>query len=276
MIKDVVYTIKSHKRVDRFRQKTYEKVILNYGFDLSKVYVFVSLDEDVELYTKAYPEINIVKAPLGVAGVDNFITDYFPEKQKIIYMNDDVTQICEVSPDNKFIPVAKDKLHTLCDNMFSVMETNDITYAGFYPVVNTMFMTNGNEVKTSLCLIMDPFSLVINNQKVRVTISDKSDFEKSILHYQDKGALLRYNRVAFKAEYYGKVGGFQGRNQQTELNTANELMKKYPFYVAGVNVKKEGKTSLKLKSLPATKNVDVTILLTEEQKADNSTQISLF
>ena len=277
MRNDIVFTVKSHKRVERFKQKTYEKVILHYGFPLENVYVFVSTDEDLELYTKAYPpEMTIVKAPLGVANVDNFITDYFPQGQKIIYMNDDVTQICEVSEDNKFVPVSKQKLHDTCDNMFSVMENNDITYAGFYPVVNTMFMTNGSEVKTSLCLIMDPFSLVINNQKIRVTISDKSDFEKSICHFSDKGALLRYNRISFKAEYYGKVGGFQGRNQQTELDTANQLMNKYPHYVAGVNVKKEGKTSLKLKSLPAIKKVDYDILITEEVKKDDTNQTSLF
>jgi hypothetical protein len=275
MDNDIVYTVKSHQRVDRFRLKTYNKIILEYGFDLDKVYVFVSTDADLQLYTKAFPLITIVQAPLGVANVDNFITDYFPQGQKIIYMNDDLTQICEVSPENKFVNVPKNKLHDICNTMFTIMQQHNIGYAGFYPVVNTMFMLNGDEVKTSLCLIMDPFSLVINNHSIRITISDKSDFEKSILHYAANGALLRYNRIAFKAEYYGKVGGFQGRNAQTELDTANQLMKKYPSYVASVNVKKEGKTSLKLNQLKARIKVDYTSLLTEN-KAANTNQMNLF
>jgi len=275
MKNDIVYTVKSHQRVDRFRQKTYNKIILEYGFDLNKVYVFVSTEEDLKLYTNAYPEINIIKAPLGVANVDNFITDYFAPGQKIIYMNDDLTQICEVSEENKFIPVAKNKLYDLCNKMFEIMEIQGIGYGGFYPVVNTMFMLNGDEVKTSLCLIMDPFSLVINNHKIRITISDKSDFEKSILHYIENGALLRYNRVAFKAEYYGKIGGFQGRNAETEINKANELMKKYPHYVASVNVKKEGKTSLKLNQLKSRKKIDFSLLLTEKKEI-NINQFNLF
>ena len=91
MNKDLVYVVKSHQRVDRFYDKTYTKIILKYNFVLKNVFVFVSLDEDVDLYSKKYPLINIVKAPKGVAAVDNFITDYFQEGQNIIYMNDDVS-----------------------------------------------------------------------------------------------------------------------------------------------------------------------------------------
>lgn len=275
MKEDIVFVVKSHQRVGRFKEKTYNKVILHYGFDLSKVHVFVSTDEDLIAYTKAYPEIKIIQAPFGIVGVDNFITNYFNEGQKIIYMNDDVSMICEVSPDNKFTNVQQEELYRVVNTMFEIMVANDITYGGFYPVQNTMFMLGGKEVKLGLSLIMDPFSLTINNKKIVITIGDKSDFEKSILHYSDKGALLRYNRICFKAEYYGKVGGFQGRDSNTELQTAKDLMAKYPHHVASVNVKKEGKTSLKLKSLPPKKTIDVTSLC-RESEVKQDIQQSLF
>ena len=228
MIKDLVYVVKSHQRVDRFYDKTYLKIILNYGFDLKNVYVFVSLNEDAILYRDKYPLINIVKAPKGVAAVDNFITDYFQEGQKIIYMNDDVSAIVELQ-DNKLIPIQKGKLYSVINAMFGRMSKNQITYAGFYPVPNTLFI-----------------SLVINNRKVRITISDKSDFEKSIQHFYYQNALLRYNHIALKVEYYGTRGGFQGRDATTEKNSALLLQSKYGDYVSGVKYKKGGKTSLRL------------------------------
>ena len=244
---DIVYVVKSHERVDRFFDKTYSKIILKYGFDLSKVFVFVSLESDVELYSKKYDKINIVKSPKGVANVDNFITSYFDENQKIIYMNDDVSAILYLD-NNKLIEVKKDVLLNLIIVMFSKMQLNEITYGGFYPVPNTLFM-KGQKVTYGLCLIMDPFSLVINNKKIKITVSDKSDFEKSIQHFILRGALMRFNHIALKVEYYGTKGGFQGRNSETELDTAKLMQRLYPNEIVGIKIKKEGKTSLRLKNI---------------------------
>ena len=132
--------------------------------------------------------------------------------------------------------------------MFGRMSKNQITYAGFYPVPNTFFM-GGKKITYDMCLIMDPFSLVINNKKVRITISDKSDFEKSIQHFYYQNALLRYNQIALKVEYYGTRGGFQGRDATTERDSALLLQSKYRDYVSGIKYKKGGKTSLRLKPI---------------------------
>jgi uncharacterized membrane protein len=244
---DIVYVVKSHQRVDRFYEKTYKEVILKYGFPLDRVYVFVSTEKDVELYQQKYNLVNIVKAPIGVAAVDNYITQYFCDGQKIIYMNDDVTGVQELR-DGKLQPIDPLRFTTIVSAMFGKMKANGITYGGFYPVPNSMFMA-GKKMTYNLCLIMDPLSLVINNKKIRITISDKSDFEKSIQHFASQGALLRYNHIALKVEYYGKIGGFQGRNAKTEAETALLMKKKYPEYITGINTKKEGKTSLRLKPI---------------------------
>lgn len=250
---DLIYVVKSHQRVQRFFDKTYSKIILKYQFQLNKVFVFVSIDEDVIAYKQKYPQINIVQAPKGVAAVDNFITNYFPEGQKMIYMNDDVSAILELS-DNKLVEISGEKLRAIISAMFSKMLANNITYGGFYPVANNLFM-QGKKMNYDLCLIMDPFSLVINNKKINITVSDKSDFEKSIQHFISQGALIRYNHIALKVEYYGKRGGFQGRNADTEMQTAKIMQAKYPKYVSGISVKKGGKTSLRLKKIAPTKKI---------------------
>ena len=247
MNKELVYVVKSHQRVQRFFDKTYTKIILKYGFNLPDVYTFVSLDEDVESYTLKYPLINIVKAPKGVAAVDNFITSYFPEGQNIIYMNDDVSAIVELQ-ENKLKQISEQRLSKIIKAIFGRMKQNRITYGGFYPVANTMFMS-GKRITYDLCLIMDPFSFVINNKQIRITISDKSDFEKSIQHFNQQGALLRYNHIALRVEYYGTKGGFQGRDATTERDSALQMQAKYPEHVGAVKYKKGGKTSLRLNPL---------------------------
>jgi hypothetical protein len=246
-MKDVVFVVKSHQRVSRFFDKTYKQVIVKHGFPLNNLYIFVSTDEDVLLYKHKYQESHVIKAPIGVAAVDNFITSFFKERQKIVYMNDDVTDIMELV-NGKLQSVSTDKLHNIINAMFSRMQNNNITYGGFYPVANNLFMM-GQKMTYNLCLIMDPFSLVINNKKVIITISDKSDFEKSIQHFVYQGALIRYNHIALKVEYYGKVGGFQGRNQHTEKASAMLMMQKYKNYITAINTKKDGKTSLRLKKI---------------------------
>jgi len=265
IIEGLVFVVKSHERLERFYEKTYSKIILKYGFDLSKVYVFVSTDKDKTEYQEKYKEINIVKAPKGVAAVDNFITDYFDEGQKIIYMNDDVSTILYLKGNGlianevqKLVEINKDNLYIVIKECFRIMEKNNITYGGFYPVANDFYMKNSKGRFTfGLSLIMDPFSFVINNKKVRITISDKSDFEKSIQHFTYQGAILRCNFMALKVEYYGKKGGFQGRDDITEWETANKMLNKYPDYISSVIVKKEGKTSLRFKKMKPKKRIEL-------------------
>lgn len=249
----IKYVVKSHQRSDRFRLKTYNKIILKYKFDLRNTFVFVSTENDYNLYKCKYPEINIVKGPAGVAAIDNFITEYFDADQKIIYMNDDVSGIYGMTENLKQYEVGLLELNDLIGRAFGIMEENRISYGGLYPVLNTLFMSGGDEIKFDFGLIMDPFSFVINNKKIVITISDKSDFEKSILHFRDRGALLRFNRYALKVEYYGKDGGFQGRDKSTEFKTAMDLVRKYPNYCNGINVKNEGKTSVRFNKIK-TKN----------------------
>lgn len=252
-MKDIVFVVKSHQRVDRFRQKTYDKIILHYGFPLDKVYVFVSTSEDLNLYRDAYPQIHIVKAPRGIVRVDNFITGYFNNGQKIVYMNDDVTSIQKIKKDGTFAKLSKNDLWKLIHNSFDMMVEYDISYGGLYPVRNNLFMANLKTITFDFVLIMDPFSFVINDRSIKISIGDKSDFEKSILHFKKRGALLRHNCITLNAEYYGEKGGFQGRDDKSELATAEAMKRKYPDYIAGINVKKHGRTSLRFKRIPAWK-----------------------
>tara|TARA_R110001606_G_C15225880_1_gene634575 strand:- start:89 stop:910 length:822 start_codon:yes stop_codon:yes gene_type:complete len=273
-MRNIKYVVKSHQRVEDFGSKTYNKIILKYKFNLKNTFVFVSLQEDVESYSLKYPEINIVKSPKGVAAVDNFITDYFGEGQEIVYMNDDLKGLYSVNDKLKFDELSLVECESLINNSFETMQENNISYGGIYPILNGMFMSGGEDIKFGFCFIQDPFSFCINNKKIKITISDKSDYEKSILHFRDKGALLRNNRYSMKVENYVKKGGFQGRNSITEKDTAEKMVSLYPLYVNNYKTKKNGVTSLRLKRINCQKNIIKGGVLIKE--VIDLKQISLF
>jgi len=175
-------------------------------------------------------------------------------------MNDDVSGIYK-SGDKKRIELNKEEFNELINKMFDELEYNGYTFSALYPCDSVMYMNKSKEITYDLCLCMDPFSAIINNKEVKLTefpvidkdgsifISDKSDWEKSILHYKSKGGLVRFNRYCIKVKYFIGEGGYQGRNEITEKQTGDLFLKKYPEYVSGYKVKKGGYISLNLKRL---------------------------
>ena len=252
--------IKTKDRVERFREKTYSKIIKHYDFDETLVHLFVSNDTDVENYSKAYPRCKVIKGPDGICQIDNFIVDYFDEGEVYLYMNDDVSGIYEATS-KKELKLVED-LKSLLNKLVKECKDNHYSYAGFAPVCNAYFMYGQKPINKGFSLVMDPLSICINNKDVKLTPipvpmpdgsifnGESSDAEKCILHYKSRGGIIRFNHYAPKVEYFGKVGGYQGRNAYTQKYTAEFMLNKYPEYISGINFKKNGTTSLRLRRKP--------------------------
>ena len=127
-----------------------------------------------------------------------------------IYMTEDVSAPKAFVKGGLAVPEAQ-ALRAELVQMFKLMIAHGLTYGGFYTSSNARsFQTAQSYEKywTKLCLIMDAFSLVINNWNVLVTEGLRSDFQKCMLHYHYAG-LLRNNEimnVADVASYYSKPG----------------------------------------------------------------------
>jgi len=268
--------VKTKDRVERFRKKTYDKIIKRYEFDEENVYLFVSDDEDLKKYSEAYPLCNVVKGPPGIAAIDNFIVDYFDEGEIYLYMNDDVSGIYEATSKKDLVEVQD--LKALLNKLIEECQNNGYSYGGFGPVLNAYFMYGKKAINHHLSLVMDPVSIVINNKDVKLTEipvpmpdgsifkGESSDAEKCIQHYMSRGGIVRFNYFAPKVEYYGKVGGYQGRNPYTEKYTAEYMIAKYPEYISGINFKKQGKTSLRLRKKPVKNKSHVLVLSLDDDR----------
>jgi len=248
------FVVKSMDRLDEYSNMTY-KYLKNNSVNDSDIFIFVSKEKDLIQYKERFPEQNIILGPKGIANIDNFITDYFDEGEKFVYLNDDIREIyfCK---DSKTLEVIK--FESLVTKAFKIMEKNNLTYGGLYPVMNPYFMVGQKEpISTKFCLIMDPMSFCINNKNIKLTNFDCSpnfnennftDFEKSILHFKDRGGILRFNHFVLDVKYFNGASTSNRKGKNVEIN-AEKMMAKYPDYISGIKElkKHKGFFSLRLK-----------------------------
>ena len=92
---EYVVAIPSYKRVNTLKNKTL-RVLKESGIDHKKIYVFVADEEQKKLYRDSldrdYQPKLIVGEP-GIRNIRNFMANYFPEKQRIFYIDDDISHI---------------------------------------------------------------------------------------------------------------------------------------------------------------------------------------
>ena len=248
------FVIKTMDRAIELKQMTYA-FLKKHGVEDKDIDLFVSKEKDVDYYNFMFPDCNIIKGPMGIVPIDNFIVDYYPEGEKYIYLNDDIKRLY-YAPDKKSLRVIDDFM-PLVEETFKMMEDQDITYAGLNPVDNPYFMRAQPEFKYGLSIITDPFSFVINNKNIKLTqfyINDNyndnsfSDYEKSILHYLDKKKILRLNWYSVDVLYFNGAST-SNRTKENCQKTAELMMEKYPEYITSIKHNKNGFKSLRLKRL---------------------------
>ena len=70
-----------------------------------------------------------------------------------------------------------------------------------------------------------------NHKKLRVTVDDKEDFERSILYYRMYNGVTRLSFVTAKTNCYTEPGGMQVERTPERIEShARILLKKYPQY----------------------------------------------
>jgi hypothetical protein len=191
------------------------------------IYIFV-VPEEYELYKNAFPLCNVVQGKNGLCNQRNCISDYFPEGFKIVSMDDDIKDII-VLKNNQFISL-DNFTNTMADG-FNELEKQECSLFGFYPVLNKMFMKQ---------TISSDFRFIIGscfgymNRKIVRTLTEKDDYEFSLLNYLNDKKVLRYNYISIKSNYYTMKGGLQSfKNRLSEQEIAVKyLIDKYPEYFA--------------------------------------------
>lgn len=256
-----IIAIPTYKRHTTIAENTL-KVLAEHHIPANLIYLFVADEVEKRLYSTTVPTSlygHIVVGVLGLHQQRNFISDYFPEGQYIIELDDDVTGIFQITKSRSTKRMTKKRkfyqhlasitnLHQFFLSAFEQLIARNLYLFGVYPVCNGYFMTS--TTTTDLRFIVGPLWGFINrhNPALRLTISEKEDSERTLQFYTMDGGVLRFNNIAFKTNYYTNKGGMQaeGKNRKLESRHAAEYLNaKYPILTKISHIKKSGYAELK-------------------------------
>mgnify|MGYP003636876273 CR=1 FL=1 len=180
--------------------------------------IFVADEEEKKLYRERIKKYKIVVGALGITKQRNFIKRY--------YTKDD---------NQKFVEITD--LKTLFTDCFIQAKNNNVNLWGIYGAHNSMFMANTKTpFNLGLSFLIGCCYGYIVEEDMKPYLMDeriicKQDYDQSLLHYFEKGNVLRFNKITIKTKFYAK-GGLGERTGRLEANKQDTdlLCEKYPIY----------------------------------------------
>lgn len=223
--------IPSYKRQDILTEKTLS-YLKECGIPSDIIDVFVANKEEYEIYKKNIPKNLYSNLIIGVERLfkqRNFITDYYPQNQPLICMDDDITELKQLKK-GKLKKIDKN-LDKIIKYGFYLMKKYDTTLCGIYPVDNPFFM--GNTLSVGLYFCVGLFTWIYNDKSIKLTITNKDDYERTIKTYIKKGKVIRFDNITATTNYYTEKGGLQDSDERTHEmieKSGKYLIKKYPEF----------------------------------------------
>jgi cellulose synthase/poly-beta-1,6-N-acetylglucosamine synthase-like glycosyltransferase len=257
-----VVCIPSYNRAEICNKKTLA-LLKRLDVERSRIRVYVANASQHALYSKALDPAyygHLVVGRKGLARQREFIGSQFPHGKRILFLDDDISDI-----DLGLSQFRNMAFTAFVDAAFAECQASDAFIWGVYPVNNRYFMTHRPERSTHLTYIVGAMYGVINRpnlKDIKIGVKDeKEDVYRTIKYFLHDGTVLRFNRIGFATQYYGRVGGMGTREERLEasrLAVAN-LAKKHPD-MGVVHVRKNGVSEFKLKRLPSKNNKKSTFL----------------
>lgn len=243
--------IPTYKRAKTLVQKTLPLITdrERRGVDPASITLFVASEEEASEYGKTVPpELygEIVVAEPGMGAVRRFITSHYPEGTWVLQVDDDLEDLIHYLSPTESIPVPN--IRAVIETGFHDMTAGGCTLWGIYPVANPYFMTP--KITYDLKYIVGCFFgiEVKHDPKLQVSLEDKEDFERTLLHYLADGAVCRLNYVAPKTRYYTEPGGMQEtRTKERVDQSAESLHARFPELCSLAKSKTRGVLELRLK-----------------------------
>lgn len=223
--------IPSYKRYDIIQEKSL-KYLNECNIPNECIDIFVANEEEYELYKNNLPNDLYGNIILGVEGLfpqRNFITDYYPNNQPLICMDDDIEEL-KMLKKGKLVHI-DDQLDDIINYGFYLMKKYDTTLCGIYAVDNAFFMSNTLSVGLYFCVGLFHWRFNDKDYNQKLTITNKDDYERCIKTYLKKGKVIRFDNITATTNYYSEKGGLQSSDERTaeRIEKAGKyLINKYP------------------------------------------------
>lgn len=246
-----VVAIPSYNRENIISTKTL-KTLKEGGVSPKKIYIFVANKQQYDLYDELVPKNLYNRLVIGKKGITNqrkFISQWFPEGQYIVSIDDDVDEIQILNKKGDKLVKLED-INNFIISSYKLLKKEGLYIWGIYPVRNEFFMKP--TITTDLRFIIGVLFGYINrhNKKIYPSIQSESkeDYEQTILYYKMDGGVLRYNFITTKTKFNAE-GGLGRDRQKMNADAANYLKHKYPDIIT-IFHRKNDMTEVKLSRLP--------------------------
>lgn len=230
------------------------------------IYIFVATNQREEyentLKENEFQNVQIITGPVGLKNMRNFITDYFDEGTPMLCMDDDISELYMLEEDEsvsnintaarwKLRSLRADDFYTFTTYAYNEMRKHKRDLFGIYPVKNGFFMKDLPAITYNARFCVGAFWGIINC-KIKLTLEEKEDMERSILFTIKDNGVLRLNNITLATKYYKMVGGMQAHlthedRVKNSIESAHALVAKYPNICKLYNGKKNGICEVRFK-----------------------------
>jgi GR25 family glycosyltransferase involved in LPS biosynthesis len=224
-----IIAIPSHQRLEQLEKKTLS-LLTRHKIDMKKVYVFSS-SSSIEEYKNLADKygFTLVDSKDTILDTRNHIIEYFAENTKIIEMDDDIEDIQNTIKGVKNTPVVD--LNQIFNNSFEKLNGQGLW--GFNANTNNYFACGID--KFGLYSIINSCLGYYNDKRIKLTVSEKEDFERCIQFYKLEIPILKQTQFGIKTRYWKNKGGIQAKygfeqRVQVQRQSADDIMKKYPVF----------------------------------------------
>lgn len=233
---DYVVAIPSYARAETLKEKTIALLERN-KIPKEKIYIFVANKEEEKVYKEHLKDYKIVVGVKGLLEQRNFMTKYFKEGQKIVYMDDDIEDVyVKKSADKKVKKLEDLPLKSFFPVAFKTLEKENLYIWGVNPVLNAYFLYQS--VSKDLRYIIGAFYGVINRHDKDILLklqSEKEDVERTLRYYKKDGGVLRFNFITIKTKFYAPGGiaaeyGTKEKRLAESKGAVQRLLKEFPEY----------------------------------------------
>ena len=235
--------IPSYNRLKTLQNKTLAFLFRN-NIPHNKIYIFVHPDCYCDyLILESEYNINIIKSVEGIRDSRNFITDYFPEGEKLLSMDDDISDLIDFRTNQSI-----EHLNDFIEESFEMVQ------GGLWGLSATdnRFFSRLND-KVGLQSIIGSFCGFTNRKQYKLTLKVMEDYERVIYYYNDNRIILKRSFIGIKTKYWTTAGGIQSNYSKDERITiqneaADYLLKTYPQLVY-IRTRKNGLKDIRFRIL---------------------------
>lgn len=246
--------IPSYKRSKLLESKTLT-LLQECKISPKNIYVVLANQNEKKIYQdildpKKYGHIII--ACKGLHKARNFINKRFPNGTKLIFMDDDIEFLNQLTYQDKD-DQAKNKwertnnLKMIISRGFTACDKHNCRLWGLYPVFNKFYMKKNMMVGWPF--VCGPLYGIINDHKLTLTLEELEDYQRTLQYCKADGNVIRFNDVTYKTQFHAP-GGMLAHNEDRVKNShknVKKLKQIYPDIVVGDKLKPNGSLNPVLK-----------------------------